>query len=118
MNERQHLDHEALAELKDVMDEEFDILINTYLQDAQERMSLLQKASDDGDASEYAKVAHSFKGSCINIGAPRLAEFCLHAERAGKEEDLSGSEQQIAAIREEFSCVDNELRALLENGNQ
>ncbi len=116
MNERQHLDHEALAELKDVMDEEFDILINTYLQDARERMALLQKAADDEDPSEYAKVAHSFKGSCINIGAPRLADFCLQAERAGKNEDLSESERQITAIREEFSRIDKELRVLLENG--
>src|SRR5690554_1499436 len=38
MNDKPHLDEEALAELKDVMEEEFDVLIQTYLADSRSRI--------------------------------------------------------------------------------
>mgnify|MGYP004274314837 CR=1 FL=1 len=34
MNDKPHLDVEALAELQDVMEDEFDVLIQTYLADS------------------------------------------------------------------------------------
>ena len=33
MNDKPHLDEEALTELQDVMEDEFDVLIETYLKD-------------------------------------------------------------------------------------
>lgn len=110
MNDQQHLDHEALAELRDVMEDEFTILINTFLQDANERLRQLSEAADAGDAASFRKVAHSFKGSCINIGAPILADCCFAAEQAGREENLAQSGQQIAAIESELATVSEELR--------
>jgi len=110
MTEQQHLDHEALAELRDVMEEEFNILINTFLQDAEERLRKLSEAAEEADAAAFRKVAHSFKGSCINIGAPILADCCFAAEQAGREGDLSDSRQHIAAIESELGTVSEELR--------
>ena len=110
MSEQHHLDHAALAELRDVMEEEFVILINTFLEDAQERLAKLCEAASGTDAAAFRKVAHSFKGSCINIGAPLLADYCFAAEQAGREEDLSQSRQHIATIEAELETVSQELR--------
>lgn len=110
MSDQQHLDHEALAELRDVMEDEFNILINTFLQDADERLRQLSEAARGEDAVSFRKVAHSFKGSCINIGAPILADCCYAAEQAGREEDLAQSGQQIAAIEAELATVSEQLR--------
>ena len=38
MNDKPHLDVEALAELQDVMEDEFDVLIQTYLADSRSRI--------------------------------------------------------------------------------
>ncbi|TDT39278.1 HPt (histidine-containing phosphotransfer) domain-containing protein [Halospina denitrificans] len=110
MSDQQHLDHEALTELRDVMEDEFNILINTFLQDADERLRQLSEAARAEDADSFRKVAHSFKGSCINIGAPILAECCFAAEQAGREDNLSQSGQQVAAIEEELATVSEQLR--------
>ena len=72
MNDKPHLDVEALAELQDVMEDEFDVLIQTYLADSRSRIDGLKEALATADPEHFAKTAHSFKGSCINIGAPRL----------------------------------------------
>ena len=68
MNHTPRLDEEALAELQDVMEDEFGVLIETYLADSRTRISGLKEAADTGDAERLRKAAHSLKGSCINIG--------------------------------------------------
>ena len=85
MNDKPHLDEEALAELRDVMEDEFPVLIENYINDSRERISALEDAIEAGDAEECRKTAHSFKGSCINIGAPRLGSICFLAEQAARE---------------------------------
>ncbi|SFR41811.1 HPt (histidine-containing phosphotransfer) domain-containing protein [Marinobacter gudaonensis] len=113
MGDKPHLDEEALAELQDVMEDEFEVLIQTYLADSRDRIHSLRQAleADDGDA--FTKAAHSFKGSCINIGAPRLGELCLEAEKAGKASRLDEAPALLDAIDAEFRQVTQRLHALL-----
>jgi HPt (histidine-containing phosphotransfer) domain-containing protein len=115
MSDQQHLDHEALTELRDVMGDEFNILINTFLEDADERLRQITEAARAEDAASFRKVAHSFKGSSINIGAPILADCCFAAEQAGKEENLSHSAEQIAAIEGELATVSEQLRRYMQD---
>lgn len=105
MNEQQHIDHDALAELRDVMEEEFVILVNTFIQDADDRLRQLRESAEAADPENVRKVAHSFKGSCINIGAPELADRCREAEQRGRDEDLSDIDHCINAIEKELETV-------------
>src|SRR5690554_8238582 len=98
MNEKPHLDEAALAELRDVMEDEFDILIQTYISDSRDRLEALRQALSDGDPDALAKAAHSFKGSSINIGAPRLGELCHIIEQAGRDGDLDTVRQSMDAL--------------------
>ena len=113
MSEKPHLDEEALAELQDVMEDEFDVLIQTYIADSKDRIAGLKEALAAGDTDAFTKTAHSFKGSCINIGAPRLGELSLQAEMAGKVGDLSTAPDLIEAIEAEFRTVTELLGGLL-----
>ncbi len=113
MTDRQHLDEEALAELQDVMEDEFDVLIQTYIVDSRDRIASLRTALAASDADAFARTAHSLKGSCINIGAPRLGELCLEAEEAGKAGDLGEGSELVGAIEEEFATVTGLLDRLL-----
>lgn len=110
MNDKPHLDEEALAELKEVMEDEFDVLIDTYLQDSRDRIAALRHALAGDDADAFAKAAHSFKGSCINIGAPRLGELCRDAELAGKEGRLEEAARTVDDIEGEFNRVRDMLK--------
>lgn len=105
MNNKPHLDEEALAELRDVMEDEFDILIQTYITDSSERIEALHQALSGNDPDSFAKTAHSFKGSSINIGASRLGELCLSAEKAGREGRLDDARQLLPELETEFATV-------------
>ncbi|MCM0611529.1 Hpt domain-containing protein [Marinobacter sediminum] len=113
MSNKPHLDEEALAELQDVMDDEFEVLIQTYLSDSRERVASLRAAIEVEDADAFAKMAHSFKGSCINIGAPHLGQLCLAAEMAGKENRLEGASAMVDGIEAELRTVADMLEGLL-----
>lgn len=116
MVDKPHLDEEALAELQDVMDDEFEMLIQTYLKDSSERIESLKAAMNEGEADAFAKTAHSFKGSCINIGAPRLGDLCWEAEQIGQGERLSDAPPLLGAIEAEFQQVTDGLHTLIARG--
>ncbi|MDX1589308.1 MAG: Hpt domain-containing protein [Oleiphilaceae bacterium] len=114
VNDSCHLDHEALKELREVMEEEFDVLISTFLQDSADRIVHLRQALSGQEVDTFTKAAHSLKGSCINIGAPLLGELCLAAEAAGRAGNLQQGQAQVEAIEQEFRHVDEALRAYLQ----
>lgn len=115
MTERPHLDEEALAELKEVMEDEFNILIETYLQDSEDRIAALQQALVAGNAESFAQSAHSFKGSSVNIGAPQLGAFCLDAETAGRDGRLEDASVALEHIVIEFQNVRVLFQQLLDS---
>ncbi len=109
----EHLDLNAIAELKDVMGEEFSILVETYLRDSAERLQQLKLALDENDAEGFGRTAHSFKGSCANVGARLLAEYCLTAEKMGRAGIIQDGAEIYQKIDTEFKAVDLTLRAYL-----
>lgn len=113
--EEEHLDHEALAELKEVMEEDFEILISTYLSDSRMRIEALKAALETDDPEQYSKTAHSLKGSCINIGAMRLGHLCMVAERDGRAGDMREAPVNLASIESEFEFVSEQLASYLKN---
>ena len=113
MVNKPHLDEEALAELRDVMEDEFDVLIETYLSDSADRINTLHRALVTEDNEMFTKSIHSFKGSSINIGAPLLGELCLRAECAGRNGRLDEAGQGLDRIESEFQTVSDLFQKLL-----
>ncbi|WP_323752086.1 Hpt domain-containing protein [Marinobacter sp.] len=109
MSDIPRLDEEALAELQDVMEDEFGVLIETYLADSRTRIVGLNEAFEAGDADRLRKAAHSLKGSCINIGVPRLGSLCFELETLGDIGQLEDAEPVLAAIAQEFQEVSRQL---------
>lgn len=106
----QHVDAMALAELRDVMEAEFTILIETFLQDSRERIRHIREAWEAADAERFGRACHSFKGSCINIGLPRLAALCRQGEVQGMAGSLEGATELLEAIETEFARIQELLR--------
>jgi len=105
MSDQPHLDTEALEELRDVMEDEFNSLIETFITDADKKLVALKEAIDANDASEVGKVSHSFKGSCSNIGAPQLSDLCRQSEDKGRGMDISGIQSLFDQIQAEYLQV-------------
>lgn len=105
MSEQSAVDQEHLAMLKEIMDDEFLVLLDTYLTDSDMRLEVLHDTLRSDDTDAFFKAAHSFKGSSGNIGAMKLSELCKHAEKKGREGDLSGMQDHLTDIEAEFERV-------------
>ncbi len=105
-----HLDDAVLAALQDVMEAEYPALLDTFVADSEERVRLLREAEAQGDPQGLRLAAHSFKGSCINIGAPRLGGLCFEAEQLGKDATLEQAPAVLERIEAEFSEVARRLQ--------
>ena len=70
----------GLGARRGVMEDECALLLDTFLTDSDERLRLLREAEAQDDASAMRMAAHSFKGSCSNIGAVLLASLCKQLE--------------------------------------
>ncbi|WP_223480757.1 MULTISPECIES: Hpt domain-containing protein [unclassified Pseudomonas] len=97
-----HLDRDVLSALQEVMEDEYPMLLGTFLADSIERLSQLHKADD---AETLGATAHSFKGSCSNMGAIRLAQLCNELEQRSKQASLEGIEELISEIDSEFAII-------------
>ena len=109
-----HLDQQALGELKMIMEDDFALLVKTFIDDSIVRINDLSSAVESGDAGLLRDCAHSFKGSSSNICAPQLSEFCKSLESMGREGDLSGADTAFEQIKAEFAKVKAALEQMLE----
>lgn len=100
-----HLDSAVLAALQDVMEDEYPLLLDTFLADSEERLRLLRQAVRAADGQGLRLAAHSFKGSCSNMGAPLLAGLCKRLEEVGRRERLAEAPALIEQIEREFAIV-------------
>ena len=98
---KQYLDQVLLDELRSILEDEFPVVVATYLQDSSLRVHELQQAFDRGDTAAVRKVAHSLKGSSANLGLIYLAELCCALEDAAREGSLAGQEANMILIRQE-----------------
>jgi HPt (histidine-containing phosphotransfer) domain-containing protein len=97
-----HIDREALSVLRDVMEEGYPELLDTFLTDSESRLVDLRKAVD---AKVLSEVAHSFKGSASNMGAVRLAALCQELESEAKNKSPAEIVKLVAQISGEFAEV-------------
>lgn len=97
-----HLNRDVLSTLREVMEDEYPMLLDTFLADSEERLLLLRKAEDSITLME---VAHSFKGSSSNMGATRLAELCNELEQRAEQKKLAGIEKLVGEIDDEFAVI-------------
>ncbi|WP_434590994.1 Hpt domain-containing protein [Pseudomonas sp. R4-83] len=97
-----HIDREALCVLREVMEEGYTELLDTFLADSESRLAELRNAVD---AKALSEVAHSFKGSASNMGAVRLAALCEDLESSAKDQTPEARAQLVARIAGEFADV-------------
>lgn len=97
-----HLDLDVLSALREIMEDGFSTLIDTFLADCETRLQVLRQANT---AEQLIATAHSFKGSSSNMGAVRLAELCGQLERDANISPSADFGQSIADIDSEFAIV-------------
>lgn len=110
VNPADHVDIDSLAELKDIMEDEFDILIDTFVADSEAKIASIEGIIAAADAEELRKVAHSIKGSSSNVCAAQFSEFARQLEHMGKEGTTDGAAEVFASLKQEFTAVVDVLK--------
>jgi HPt (histidine-containing phosphotransfer) domain-containing protein len=101
-----------VQELKEIMEDAFDDLIATYIQDSEDKLKLLKQAVKNTDDEGISAVAHSLKGSSLNICAEDLSAIFKQIEDAGRAKDLSTIEQLLVQALSEFYALKTSLTLL------
>jgi HPt (histidine-containing phosphotransfer) domain-containing protein len=105
---------ETLKEYADPGDPRFLAdLFRSYLEDGEERLSGLRAAAGTGDAAGAARLAHTLKGSSLNVGADKFATLLHEINRAAKAGTLP-DEAQLDACAREFDRVRDALAPYLD----
>ncbi len=99
------LDSVMLATLQEVMEGDYPMLLDAFLNDSEERLRMLQETCAAGEAESLRQAAHSFKGSCSNMGAVVLADLCRQLEELAGGERLEGAPALIERIEREFAIA-------------
>lgn len=105
----QHLDLQVVKELKDVMGDEFSLLVDTFVNDSALRIAAINEAVSSGSTDSIRRAAHSFKGSASNMGAVHLANLCGFMEERGRTGEIEGIEQLAQDISSTYRDVQQAL---------
>jgi two-component system, sensor histidine kinase len=87
-------------------------LTKAFQQNAAQTLSNLQLSIENEDAEQIHKMAHGLKSLCTNVGSGKLTELCIKMEQAGKNNDLSNSQQLLESMKQEYLRALTELNAL------
>jgi CheY-like chemotaxis protein len=89
-----------------------DELVETFLRLAPARLAALEKAAEDGTAAPLERAAHSFLGSCGNLGCRRMADLCAKLEVLGRAGSTKGARELVRALVAEMEVVRPHIEAL------
>jgi len=121
------IDLSVHGEVRDLLGDEFAVLIDAYLEDTEQFVQAMQDACDCDDLNAIEMPAHSMKSSSANVGKQILVVINIHMSlliipramrlsslaRELEEKIRSGNHDgvliQVAAVVEEFARVSREL---------
>lgn len=79
-------DKEVLNDLKDLLEGDFEELIEVYLRDLKTKVPEMEQHAHDQNYASLSKVAHSLKGASINLGIGPFGEQCGLIEQAARKQ--------------------------------
>ncbi len=106
------IDPEVLDELRSVLGNEVDRLIDVFLEDTPRIVAALENAAIGPDYDALREAAHSLKSSSANLGAMSLSAAARRVELGARERSLDRPAVAVALIANEFSRVHQALRAV------
>lgn len=87
-------------------------LIDVYLADTPNRLALLRRAIESGDAETCVREAHTLKSSSANLGALELSASAREIEAAGRAGRTAALAEKIERFESQFAAVKTALEAL------
>ena len=80
-------------------------IITLFYSDTSKLLESMQQAAAQGDAKTLIAAAHRLKSSSANLGAVKLAAYCLQMETLGHENHADQAHPLLAEMHAEFQNV-------------
>lgn len=93
-------DDSIIAELRDVMADEFAGLIKLFLRDLPLQVTAIETAVQQNDATTLHWTAHKLKSGSGSLGALRLSAMAQQLEMHGRHADLTAAAVLLAPFGE------------------
>jgi two-component system sensor histidine kinase/response regulator len=83
-----------------------------FLENYEEWLGDLRRATERGDAQMVERTAHGLKGSVANFGALSAVEASMNLENLGRARDLAGASESLAALERALETLRGDLESL------
>jgi len=105
------VDESVLDELRSILGNEVDRLIEVFLDDSPRLISALETAAAGQDFEMLRNAAHTLKSSSANLGAMALSNAAKKVELGARTQTLERPAVAVALIANEFARARQALRA-------
>ena len=105
------IDEEVLGELRTILGEEVEHLIDVFLEDTPKLLARLEIAASSSDYDGLRDAAHSLKSSSANLGAMLLSAAARRVEQGAREQSLERPAVAVALVVNEFARARRQLKA-------
>lgn len=75
----------------------------------------IERAIQQGSASELERAGHKIKGSMLQLSAHTAAKLALQLEESGQAGSMEGTDVLLEKLTQEVNVLDKKLRSMLEN---
>jgi PAS domain S-box-containing protein len=89
-------------------------ILDMFLKQAPESISEIKASLEKGDPITMWKAAHKLKGTCLNIGAKKMAEICKEIESKGRHSQLMGLQGLSIQLEMDYKATVEELKSLFQ----
>jgi histidine phosphotransfer protein HptB len=106
----EHINKALLFELREILGDEYAILIETFLTESSSFMSEILSAFEVSNSIRGATAVASLKGASMNLGAMNLVSLCQKILLECKASRFQQSDVLLHALQEELNYVTIFLR--------
>jgi HPt (histidine-containing phosphotransfer) domain-containing protein len=87
-------------------------LVSALVEDTAQHVDLIRMAVGCGDSKRCARLAHSAKGACANLGARAMADALRGMEYNAAQGDLAECDRRISALSAELAALRDRVNGL------
>ena len=103
------MDLKELAESIGLDEDEFNELLNLFIETSRSDLTKLREGLQEGDHQKVSAAAHSIKGAAGNMGFTEIYETAKKVEADAREKVLHGAETGAAVISDELTKIAENL---------
>lgn len=107
------INHEQFEDMRDLLEEDFADLIQVYLTDSQQRVTLLRVAQQENDNANGFEIAHALKGASANLGTTQLVSLSSQLQELCRERFISEQAELIEEIAVALHRAEQEINQRL-----